>query len=112
MQQSAGASCSAVPPLLKPAFCTMEHNKVLALYFYLPKELGRRSHGICDRDLEGMSEKGRGQSNDDAESICPRCSIVALQHQDHEEHHSPPSYSQTYDVFIFHCSVLLGKSSN
>lgn len=34
VQQSAGAGCSVVLPLLEPALCTMQHKKVLKLCFY------------------------------------------------------------------------------
>lgn len=92
--------CSVLPtpPPVEPALCTMEHKKALKLCFYFPKTLLRLSHGIFARDLEGSQRKRKDKE------IWDRCSTVALQHQDQEEHRSFLLLSKlTYDIFIFHC---------
>lgn len=101
--------CSVLPtpPPVEPALCTMEHKKALKLCFYFPKTLWRLSHGIFARDLEGSQRK-----REDKE-IWDRCSTVALQHQDQEEHQSPSCYSQNlHMIFSYSTVYFLSESSS
>lgn len=69
-----------LPSPLETSLCTMGQKKLLELYFPFPKKLLTLSHGVCDVDLEGMSEKGRRQRNPWwCWEHLSRCSAVKLQ---------------------------------